>query len=138
MLLMLYFWSFLQSQGIKVGYGGIPGPSGGRDGSSSQAGGCCSWNLRLHLLNAFSPLAHVFFSSVPCYSVVCILTCFADMNVLCIWQYICIILADFWIRIYRRLACSSSHFVLAMANDMSIAAPEPSFAWMNQECQWAC
>ncbi|RVW46198.1 Ras-related protein RABB1c [Vitis vinifera] len=27
---------------IKVGYGGIPGPSGGRDGSSSQAGGCCS------------------------------------------------------------------------------------------------
>lgn len=31
-----------QSYGIKVGYGGIPGPSGGRDGSSSQAGGCCS------------------------------------------------------------------------------------------------
>jgi hypothetical protein len=32
----------LQSYGIKVGYGGIPGPSGGRDGSSSQGGGCCS------------------------------------------------------------------------------------------------
>lgn len=32
----------LQSYGIKVGYGGIPGPSGGGDGSSSQAGGCCS------------------------------------------------------------------------------------------------
>ncbi|CBI18778.3 unnamed protein product, partial [Vitis vinifera] len=31
-----------ESQGIKVGYGGIPGPSGGRDGSSSQAGGCCN------------------------------------------------------------------------------------------------
>ncbi|CAL9151447.1 unnamed protein product [Musa hybrid cultivar] len=31
-----------ESYGIKVGYGGIPGPSGGRDGSSSQAGGCCS------------------------------------------------------------------------------------------------
>ncbi|RWV86173.1 hypothetical protein BHE74_00051731, partial [Ensete ventricosum] len=30
-----------ESNGIKVGYGGIPGPSGGRDGSSSQAGGCC-------------------------------------------------------------------------------------------------
>ncbi|KAL2245054.1 UNVERIFIED_CONTAM: Ras-related protein RABB1c [Sesamum indicum] len=27
-----------ESYGIKVGYGGIPGPSGGRDGSSSQAG----------------------------------------------------------------------------------------------------
>ncbi|KAG1327383.1 ras-related protein RABB1c [Cocos nucifera] len=31
-----------ESYGIKVGYGGIPGPAGGRDGSSSQAGGCCS------------------------------------------------------------------------------------------------
>nr|DAD24342.1 TPA_asm: hypothetical protein HUJ06_025806 [Nelumbo nucifera] len=31
-----------ESYGIKVGYGGIPGPSGGRDGSASQAGGCCS------------------------------------------------------------------------------------------------
>uniref|UniRef100_A0A2P2K6B4 Ras-related protein n=1 Tax=Rhizophora mucronata TaxID=61149 RepID=A0A2P2K6B4_RHIMU len=31
-----------ESYGIKVGYGGIPGTSGGRDGSSSQAGGCCS------------------------------------------------------------------------------------------------
>ncbi|GJZ73063.1 Ras-related protein RabB1c [Tanacetum coccineum] len=31
-----------ESYGIKVGYGGIPGPTGGRDGSSSQAGGCCS------------------------------------------------------------------------------------------------
>uniref|UniRef100_A0A6V7QS57 Ras-related protein RABB1c n=1 Tax=Ananas comosus var. bracteatus TaxID=296719 RepID=A0A6V7QS57_ANACO len=31
-----------ESYGIKVGYGGVPGPSGGRDGSSSQAGGCCS------------------------------------------------------------------------------------------------
>ncbi|KAL0443079.1 UNVERIFIED_CONTAM: Ras-related protein RABB1c, partial [Sesamum latifolium] len=27
-----------ESYGIKVGYGGIPGPSGGRDGSPSQAG----------------------------------------------------------------------------------------------------
>lgn len=34
---------FLQSYGIKVGYGGIPGPSGGRDGSAAQGGGCCSW-----------------------------------------------------------------------------------------------
>ncbi|KAI9122613.1 hypothetical protein QN277_009910 [Acacia crassicarpa] len=31
-----------ESYGIKVGYGGIPGPSGGRDGSSSQSGACCS------------------------------------------------------------------------------------------------
>ncbi|XP_077245262.1 ras-related protein RABB1c-like isoform X2 [Tasmannia lanceolata] len=31
-----------ESYGIKVGYGGIPGPSGGRDGVVSQAGGCCS------------------------------------------------------------------------------------------------
>ncbi|KAG6479112.1 hypothetical protein ZIOFF_062572 [Zingiber officinale] len=31
-----------ESYGIKVGYGGVPGPSGGRDVSSSQAGGCCS------------------------------------------------------------------------------------------------
>ncbi|CAN1850455.1 Ras-related protein RABB1c [Linum perenne] len=31
-----------ESYGIKVGYGGIPGPSGGRDGSTSQSGGCCS------------------------------------------------------------------------------------------------
>ncbi|KAK6149598.1 hypothetical protein DH2020_017123 [Rehmannia glutinosa] len=31
-----------ESYGIKVGYTGIPGPSGGRDGSSSQGGGCCS------------------------------------------------------------------------------------------------
>ncbi|KAL9669373.1 hypothetical protein QQ045_006920 [Rhodiola kirilowii] len=31
-----------ESHGIKVGYGGIPGSSAGRDGSSSQAGGCCS------------------------------------------------------------------------------------------------
>ncbi|OMO64643.1 Small GTPase superfamily [Corchorus olitorius] len=31
-----------ESYGIKVGYGGIPGPSGGRDGSSSQGGGCCN------------------------------------------------------------------------------------------------
>ncbi|KAL0012044.1 hypothetical protein SO802_007152 [Lithocarpus litseifolius] len=30
------------SYGIKVGYGGIPGPSGGRDGGSAQGGGCCS------------------------------------------------------------------------------------------------
>ncbi|WZZ09059.1 hypothetical protein YC2023_094980 [Brassica napus] len=29
-----------ESYGIKVGYGGIPGPSGGRDGSTPQ-GGCC-------------------------------------------------------------------------------------------------
>lgn len=33
---------FLQSYGIKVGYGGIPGPSGGRDGPSAAGGGCCS------------------------------------------------------------------------------------------------
>lgn len=32
----------LQSYGIKVGYGGIPGPSGGRDGPSAAGGGCCS------------------------------------------------------------------------------------------------
>ncbi|CAN4103095.1 unnamed protein product [Withania somnifera] len=31
-----------ESYGIKVGYGGIPGPSGGRDGATSQGGGCCS------------------------------------------------------------------------------------------------
>ncbi|KAH7858971.1 hypothetical protein Vadar_029978 [Vaccinium darrowii] len=31
-----------QSFGIKIGYGGISGPSGVRDGSSSQGGGCCS------------------------------------------------------------------------------------------------
>ncbi|KAJ9552149.1 hypothetical protein OSB04_016194 [Centaurea solstitialis] len=31
-----------QSYGIKVGYGGIPGPSGGRDGTPNQAGACCS------------------------------------------------------------------------------------------------
>ncbi|KAG6498209.1 hypothetical protein ZIOFF_046121 [Zingiber officinale] len=31
-----------ESYGIKVGYGGIPRQSGGRDGSSSQANGCCS------------------------------------------------------------------------------------------------
>ncbi|KAL8033083.1 hypothetical protein ABFS82_13G139900 [Erythranthe guttata] len=31
-----------ESYGIKVGYGGIQGPSGGRDGNSSQGGGCCS------------------------------------------------------------------------------------------------
>ncbi|CAL5390843.1 unnamed protein product [Camellia sinensis] len=31
-----------ESYGIKVGYGGIPGPSGGRDASASPAGGCCS------------------------------------------------------------------------------------------------
>lgn len=49
-------WFFhSQSYGIKVGYGGIPGPSGGRDGSSSQGGGCCSWdsfvNPRYHSLS---------------------------------------------------------------------------------------
>ena len=42
---MPYSCSCLQSYGIKVGYGGIPGPSGGRDGVSSQAGGCCGWNI---------------------------------------------------------------------------------------------
>lgn len=31
-----------ESYGIKVGYGGIPGPSGGRDGTTAQSGGCCS------------------------------------------------------------------------------------------------
>ncbi|KAL6520423.1 Ras-related protein RABB1c [Orobanche hederae] len=31
-----------ESHGIKVGYAGIPGSSGGRDVSSSQGGGCCS------------------------------------------------------------------------------------------------
>nr|GLL47231.1 ras-related protein RABB1c [Ipomoea trifida] len=31
-----------ESYGIKVGYGGIPGPSGGRDGGAAQGGGCCS------------------------------------------------------------------------------------------------
>ncbi|KAG6500551.1 hypothetical protein ZIOFF_040399 [Zingiber officinale] len=30
-----------ESYGIKIGYGGVPGPSGGRD-SSSQGGACCS------------------------------------------------------------------------------------------------
>ena len=41
----------LQSYGIKVGYGGIPGPSGGRDGAASQGGACCSWNWKLYSLN---------------------------------------------------------------------------------------
>ncbi|KAE9457974.1 hypothetical protein C3L33_10121, partial [Rhododendron williamsianum] len=36
---VFFIW---QSYGIKVGYGGIPGPSGGRDASASQGGGCCS------------------------------------------------------------------------------------------------
>jgi len=36
----IFVW--FQSYGIKVGYGGIPGPSGGRDGPSASAGGCCS------------------------------------------------------------------------------------------------
>jgi len=36
----IFVW--FQSYGIKVGYGGIPGPSGGRDGPSAAAGGCCS------------------------------------------------------------------------------------------------
>lgn len=36
------FFMWFQSYGIKVGYGGIPGPSGGRDGPSAAAGGCCS------------------------------------------------------------------------------------------------
>ncbi|CAJ2658137.1 unnamed protein product [Trifolium pratense] len=31
-----------ESYGIKVGYGGIPGPSGGRDGPSAAGGACCS------------------------------------------------------------------------------------------------
>ncbi|XVF28092.1 hypothetical protein REPUB_Repub14bG0165000 [Reevesia pubescens] len=31
-----------KSYGIKVGYGGISGLSGGRYGSSSQGGGCCN------------------------------------------------------------------------------------------------
>ncbi|CAL5392414.1 unnamed protein product [Camellia sinensis] len=31
-----------ESYGIKVGYGGIPGPSGGRDVNASQGGGCYS------------------------------------------------------------------------------------------------
>lgn len=31
-----------ESYGIKLGFGGIPGPSGGRDGAVSQGGGCCS------------------------------------------------------------------------------------------------
>ncbi|KAK6157111.1 hypothetical protein DH2020_011359 [Rehmannia glutinosa] len=31
-----------ESYGIKVGYGGIPGPSAGRDGAVSQGGGCCN------------------------------------------------------------------------------------------------
>lgn len=37
------FAFILQSYGIKLGFGGIPGPSGGRDGAVSQGGGCCSW-----------------------------------------------------------------------------------------------
>ncbi|KAJ6967514.1 ras-related protein RABB1c-like [Populus alba x Populus x berolinensis] len=44
LLAALYFPSealILKSYGIKVGYGGIPGSSGGRDGASAQAGGCC-------------------------------------------------------------------------------------------------
>nr|KAJ0202891.1 hypothetical protein LSAT_V11C500272550 [Lactuca sativa] len=40
---MYYFLiEYWQSFGIKVGCGGNPGPSGGRDGSASQVGGCCS------------------------------------------------------------------------------------------------
>ncbi|KAL8507893.1 hypothetical protein ACS0TY_018442 [Phlomoides rotata] len=31
-----------ESYGIKVGYGGIQGPSAGRDGAASQGGACCS------------------------------------------------------------------------------------------------
>ncbi|CAL0334533.1 unnamed protein product [Lupinus luteus] len=31
-----------ESYGIKVGYGGVPGPSGGRDGPVAAGGGCCS------------------------------------------------------------------------------------------------
>ncbi|XP_076900325.1 ras-related protein RABB1c-like isoform X1 [Bidens hawaiensis] len=31
-----------ESYGIKVGYGGNSGPSGGRDGAPAQAGACCS------------------------------------------------------------------------------------------------
>jgi len=40
--LTLVNFVWFQSYGIKVGYGGIPGPSGGRDGPSASAGGCCS------------------------------------------------------------------------------------------------
>ncbi|CAA2985517.1 ras-related RABB1c [Olea europaea subsp. europaea] len=31
-----------ESYGIKVGYGGVPGHSAGRDGVASQGGACCS------------------------------------------------------------------------------------------------
>ncbi|CAH9099141.1 unnamed protein product [Cuscuta epithymum] len=31
-----------EAYGIKVGYGSVPGPSGGRDGALTQGGGCCS------------------------------------------------------------------------------------------------
>lgn len=36
----------VQSFGIKVGYGGIPGSSiGTKDTGASEGGSCCSWNL---------------------------------------------------------------------------------------------
>lgn len=38
----IIFGLILQSYGIKLGFGGMPGPSGGRDGAASQGGGCCS------------------------------------------------------------------------------------------------
>ncbi|CAH9126975.1 unnamed protein product [Cuscuta epithymum] len=31
-----------EAYGIKVGYGSVPGPSGGRDGALTQGAGCCS------------------------------------------------------------------------------------------------
>lgn len=56
---------FLQSYGIKVGYGGIPGPSGGRDGPSAAGGGCCNWSETYCNLLAsmqFFMYSHLFFS----------------------------------------------------------------------------
>lgn len=59
---MLINFVWFQSYGIKVGYGGIPGPSGGRDGPSASAGGCCSWREPIRTyLHQCSPLCLLFF-----------------------------------------------------------------------------
>lgn len=67
------WWSFFfiwQSYGIKVGYGGIPGPSGGRDASASQGGGCCSWK------SSFSKMTHIpLFVHLCLHRIWCCFTC---------------------------------------------------------------
>lgn len=64
---VFFIW---QSYGIKVGYGGIPGPSGGRDASASQGGGCCSWK------SSFSEMTHIpLFVHLCLYRIWCCFTC---------------------------------------------------------------